>query len=357
MNARLDVITARIDKKMQDAAPSGLVWRWAADLPVDPDPDEQIVEGVIGRHAMSVLYGDSNSGKTFFAIDLGCALARQAKWMGRNTLGGLVVYLATESPQSVRTRLQAYRKHHGYDMPNFAIVESPINLYDGSADATSAVELIGMLETEAGEKCELVICDTLARMSAGANENSGEDMGTVIKHAEYIKREAKTHVMLIHHTGKDSAKGARGWSGLRAWIDTEVEVTADDATGMRVAEITKQRDIPGKGDRIGFRLESVDLGPGQWDTRRTSCVVVPSEAPAKTGKGKRQSEVAGAITEALHARGTGMKKAELAKYLQDRYQRTSVYREIAKLVDTKRLLETAGIVALNKADIANWVAP
>ena len=83
--------------------------------------------------------------------------------------------------------------------------------------------------------------------------------------------------------------------------------------------------------------------------------MVPAEAPTKAQKGKRVSEIAGAITEALRARGTGMKRAELAKHLEQ-YQRTSVYREISKLVDAKRLIETAGVVALNKADAANWVA-
>jgi putative DNA primase/helicase len=337
------------------AGASRLEWQWASALPETPDPEEQLIQGVIGRIALSVLYGDSNSGKTFLAIDVARCIAMRQKWMGRHALGGLVVYLATESPQSVRTRLQACRKHSGADLPNFAIVASPINLFEGAADAMAVVELIRELEDQTGEKCELVICDTLSRMAAGANENSGEDMGAVIKHAEAIKREARTHVMLIHHSGKDAARGARGWSGLRAAIDTEIEVTADDATGLRVAEITKQRDIPGKGDRIGFRLEAIDLGPGQWDTRRTSCVVVPADAPSKASRGKRLSEIAGAVIEALRARGTGMKKTELAKHLVDRYQRTSVYREIGKLIDAGRLIETAGIVALNAADTANWV--
>ena len=46
----------------------------------------------------SVLYGDSNSGKTLFVIDMAAAVARGARWMGRNTEPGLVVYLAAESP-------------------------------------------------------------------------------------------------------------------------------------------------------------------------------------------------------------------------------------------------------------------
>ena len=93
--------------------------------------DDELIEGVIGRIAMAVLYGDSNSGKTFLAIDIGAAVSRLAKWMGRNTAGGLVLYLATEAAASVRMRLRAYQRYHGVRLPGFVIVQSPINLYDG----------------------------------------------------------------------------------------------------------------------------------------------------------------------------------------------------------------------------------
>lgn len=327
---------------------AALDWTWAADLPEEPQVDEELVQGLIGRMALSVIYGDSNSGKTFLVIDLARAVAERMKWMGRHTLGGLVVYVASEAPRSVCVRLQASQKHYGRRIPNFVIVKSPINLFDGTADASAVVDLIRTVEAGAGQKCELLIVDTVASASAGANENSGEDMGTVIKHTDFMRRQARAHVMLVHHSGKDQARGARGWSGLRAAIDTEIEVTVDEGTGLRAAEITKQRDIPGKGDRIGFRLESVDMGAGQWDTRRTSCVVVPADAPAKVQKGKRVSEVAGAIKEALRARGTGMKRKELAEHL-DQYTKNAVYKEISKLIERHQLIETAGLVALNKS--------
>jgi len=318
----------------------------AAELPDNPEPVDQLVEGVIGRVALSMLFGDTNCGKTFYAIGLGNAVAQGARFMGRRTVKGLVIYLATEAPASVIRRQQAYQRHFGVKVGGMVIVKSPINLFDGTADAAEVINLIREIELREGIKAELVIGDTLSRLAAGANENAGEDMGAVIAHAEYIKREAQVHVLLIHHCGKDQARGARGWSGLRAAIDTEIEVTSDEATGNRVAEITKQRDLGGKGDRIGFRLEVVDLGPGQWDTRQTSCVVVPADAPAKATKGKRLSDIAGSIIEHLTARGTGMKKADLARHFEDRYPSSSVYRELKRLVDDGRVHESAGIVVL-----------
>ena len=308
--------------------------------------DDELIEGAIGRIAMAVLYGDSNSGKTFLAIDMGAAISRLARWMGRNTAGGLVIYLATEAAASVRMRVRAYQRFYRVRLPGFVIVQSPINLYDGDADVTAVLALIDELEKRTGLKVSLIIGDTMARISAGANENSGEDMGVVLKNTSLIIEASRATFLWIHHCGKDQARGMRGWSGMRAAIDTEIEIIADDVTGLRSAEITKQRDLPGKGDRIGFRLEPVHLGTNQWGTPRGSCVALASEAPQKRTQTRRTSELAGAIAEFLTAHGTGCVKGRVVQHFDGRYVKASVYKEMKKMVDDGRLIEAAGVVAL-----------
>lgn len=319
-----------------------------ADQLADADEtfDDELVEGVIGRNAMAVLYGDSNSGKTFLAIEMGAAIGLGSEFMGRRTAGGVVIYLATEAAASVELRLKAYQRRHGVRVPGFVIVQSPINLFDGDADTAAVIALVDEIETAIGEKVALIIGDTLARISAGANENSGEDMGVVLKHADAIRSATGATFMWIHHCGKDQAKGMRGWSGMRAAIDTEIEVTADEATGVRTAEITKQRDLPGKGDRLGFKLDVVNMGVNRWGTPRGSCVVVPADAPVKAARGKRPSEIAGAIVEFLSSRNTGCLRGALVKHFDGRYSRQSVYREIGKMVDNGLLVDVAGVVAM-----------
>lgn len=181
---KADVLMA-IDANAAKYAPRALSYELAEHLDADATEfADELIEGLIGRISMAVLYGDSNSGKTFLGIDLGSAVARRIEWMDRQVDGGMVVYLATESPASVRNRLRAYQRHHACIVPNFVIVSSPINLFDGSADTAAVIALIQRLESDLGAKCELVIGDTLARLSAGANENSGEDMTTVLAHLD-----------------------------------------------------------------------------------------------------------------------------------------------------------------------------
>lgn len=309
--------------------------------------DDEIIEGVLGRNAMAVIYGDSNSGKTFLAIDMAASIERGADWLGRRTVPGLVIYLATEAPGSVETRIAAYRRKTGAVLKNLVVVQSPVNLYDNTADMHAVIKLIREIEREHNQRALLLVGDTLARLAAGANENSGEDMTVVLRNADTIREETGASFLWIHHTGKDAARGARGWSGLRAAIDTEIEVTVDDATNIRTAEITKQRDLPGKGERFGFTLSVEVVGVNLWGTERTSCVIISTDAPQKISKAKRPSEIAGAIIEFLTSRnGAGCKVGAMVKHFEGRYVRTSVYREVDKMVENGILIKTAGIVAL-----------
>ena len=76
--------------------------------------------------------------------------------------------------------------------------------------------------------------------------------------------------MLIHHSGKDSTKGARGWSGLRAAADAEIEVVR--ANDDRAATFTKVKDGQ-DGAEFGFRLSPVVVGFDDDGDEITSCVL------------------------------------------------------------------------------------
>lgn len=339
---------ASIDSKLKRPKFKVLNYSLAEDL--DPDSNEfadELIEGLLAKRSISVLYGDSNSGKTFLAIDIGAAVALNAMWMNRNIDGGMVVYLATESPESVRNRLRAYQKHHGIKIPNFVIVSTPINLYQDPADAAAIVNLIQTIEIERGCKCELVIGDTLARMSAGANENNGQDMGMVLAQLDRVKTLAKTAVTMIHHTGKNAALGMRGWSGMRAFIDTELEVTTAEPSIDRVLEITKQRDIGGKGDRLGFRLDTVDMGIGKWGKVRTSCVVVPTDAPMKAGKKLKLGETQQAVMALLRGAGRNMRGTDIVEALEPQgLSRSSIYGAINRLIVSELIEKSGGVIHL-----------
>ncbi|MNN35456.1 hypothetical protein D3C81_1493060 [compost metagenome] len=77
-------------------------------------------------------------------------------------------------------------------------------------------------------------------------------------------------VLLVHHSGKDASKGARGWSGLRAAADVELEVLRSDE--LRSISVTKLKDGQ-DGAQIGFKLHTVVLGEDEDGDDITSCIV------------------------------------------------------------------------------------
>lgn len=341
----LDVVATILDgaTELPTAYPLSVVF--ADELSDNYEPPDELVQGVLTAGDGSVLYGDSNSGKTFVVIDLACAVARGTDWMGRKTEPGLVVYLAAESPSSVRGRLQAYQKHHGVKVPNFAIVQSPIDLFAGEADTDKVIKLVQMLEAKCGQAVRLIIGDTLARLSAGANENLGADMGVVVRHIDRIRVECKAHFLLIHHRGKNTDAGARGWSGLKAAVDTEIEVT--DTGDGRCLEITKQRDLPTKGERIGFRLDVVTLGQTKWGAPATSCVVNAADAPVKASKPIKLGETQQAVMALLRGAGKNMRRVDIAKQLAEQGKaKTSVYNAVDRLRDVALVEVSMGMVHL-----------
>ncbi|MFT4059861.1 MAG: AAA family ATPase [Legionella sp.] len=322
---------------------------FADTLPEAFSPVDELLEGILIEGDGSILYGDSNSGKTFFVIDMACAIARGIDWMGRKTEQGLVIYLAAESPSSVKRRLQTYQMHHQVRIRNFAIVQNPINLFDNDSDTSAIINLVQLIEEKYQQKVRLIIGDTLARLSSGANENAGQDMGVVIRHFDRIRNECNVHFMLIHHSGKSAAAGARGWSGVRAAVDTEIEIT-DSPTG-RCAEITKQRDLSTKGTRIGFQLEIVTMRLSKWKSVVTGCVVIPTDAPIKNPN-KRVSEIGRVLTKYISTLDRPIKKSDLVKHFKDQYKPPSIYRELKKLVEARLASDSMGII--NKVPIGAY---
>ena len=254
----------------------------------DYEAPDELVEGLMTIGSSVVVYGDSNSGKTFWALSVATAIASGEDCYGRKTDPGLVVYLASEAPASIRSRMQAIKKFHGCSLENLAMVPVPMNFYSGDQDAHDVIELVRAIEVAKGKPVRLIIGDTLARMSAGANENSGEDMGPVMARFDQVATATGAAMMIIHHNGKDAAKGARGWSGIRAHIDTEIEVSEKE--GTRSVTVTKQRELPSKGETIYFKLEVIEMGKTKFGGPATTCVAVPDQEAATTKPHKKPTK-------------------------------------------------------------------
>jgi hypothetical protein len=92
-------------------------------------------------------------------------------------------------------------------------------------------------------------------------------------------------------------------------------------------------------------LDVVTLGHTKWGEPATSCVVVAADAPVKQLT-KRLGEVEGAVIEFLKSHKIGIRKADVVKHFDGRYDRSNVYRAFKTLVTAQAIHEAAGMVAV-----------
>jgi hypothetical protein len=118
-----------------------------------------------------------------------------------------------------------------------------------------------------------VFIDTLATATGGADENSGRDMGTVMKNVARIERETGAHVVLVHHLNAQGTK-LRGHTSIYANVDQVIMVTRDEATKIRTARLDKMKDDE-DGITIKFELMSVPIGEKPNGGPVTSCICLP----------------------------------------------------------------------------------
>lgn len=246
---------------------------------VEPSFDaNDFVQDVLTENGLSVIYGESNCGKTFFASDLAFHIAEGQKWRGKRVSGGAVLYLSMEGARGLNNRIYAYKKHTGKELNNLYVMPCTVDFVNPEGNIQEFVQVLNQLKNELGNiELKMIVVDTLARAIGGGDENSGQDMGMIVRHADAIREYTNAHLSFVHHSGKDRAKGSRGHSSLRAAVDTEIEVSREEGDNFSNVRFAKQRDLE-KGQDVQFSLERVVLGVNKYNEEVTSCVVKPVEA-------------------------------------------------------------------------------
>lgn len=241
------------------------------------------IEDLLCDHEFSVVYGESNCGKTFFMLDVAMHVALGRTWRTKQVEQGGVVYLALEGGHGTKNRIAAFIKHYNIDdnIP-LAVIPTNLNFMDIEGDFASLIEAI----EEAGDKLgrvRMIVIDTLARAIAGGDENSNVDMGMLVRHADLLRERTGAHICFVHHSGKDQAKGARGHSSLRAAVDTEIEISREEGSLVSKISVAKQREMAALDDMY-FELKRVVLGENRRFVEVSSCVVVDTQQEASKSK-------------------------------------------------------------------------
>lgn len=219
-------------------------------------PREWRVKGVQLLDAeICVIYGDSGSGKSFWIDDLGACIHLGRPWNKRKVTKGRVVKIVAEGAGDHRYRLHAQAVTYGVALGELPLViDNAPDLFDRE----QALDVVKQIQAAGG--CDELIIDTLSATFTG--DENGSDMGVYLRNVRLIQRLLGCTVWIVHHCGKNAALGARGWSGLRATVDVEIEVVREGE--LRSAEVTKAKGA-GDGAKFGFKLVPVVLGRDRDD--------------------------------------------------------------------------------------------
>ena len=233
----------------------------SADLHALP-PLQWRVRGVLPADGLAGLYGPSASGKSFLALDMAAAIAEGSRWFDCRVEAAPVVYAALEGEAGFKLRAQAWEAHKGRTLPNgLHMVLQPFKL----TDPRDISDLAAVVPAGA-----VVFLDTLNRAAPTADENSSKDMGEILEGAKRLQSLIGGLVVLVHHTGKNTAAGLRGHSSLFAALDAAVEVSRDG--DRREWKVAKSKD-GADGDAHPFKLQIETLGIDDHDDPVTSCTV------------------------------------------------------------------------------------
>lgn len=178
---------------------------------------DMIVEG------LTLLCGAPKVGKSWFILQMCCAIARGTPFLGHPTKQGSVLYLALEdSLQRLRERMQALNETASPAL-KIATDCGALTLETGLLDA-----LKGWIKE--ADRPRMIVIDTLQKVrgaSPGARQNAYEADYAAMAAVKRLADEAHVAIVLIHHTNKkqdvdDEYMKISGSNGLMGAADTTI---------------------------------------------------------------------------------------------------------------------------------------
>lgn len=244
----------------------------ASDLVANYRPVRWLVKRLIPLNSVGALYGLPNVGKSFVVFDLASHARRGREWFGRKVQGGDVLYCYAEGAEGMSGRAKAWADSNDTSGGDLAMMNDVPNLFRDSKAAHKLITAARECEADSGQPVRLIIVDTLAAATTGADGSSDKDMGLVCQRLRKVATELDCAVLVVHHSGKDVAKGMRGSSAILGAVD--YTLLAEEKDGASLLRVEKMRDAS-KSQAIRFKLVEVVIGKDDDGEDETSCVIRP----------------------------------------------------------------------------------
>lgn len=208
------------------------------DLPAP----EALIDGILYKDTLAWLHGKPGCGKSFVALDWAGCVSVGLPWQGRPVTVGPVLYVIAEGVTGLRQRVRAWEDHAG-GRTMAAFLPVAVQFLD-------AIDFHALTGIARDLRPVLIVIDTQARVTVGADENSARDMGTFVAAADKLRQATDACVLFVHHESR-SGENMRGSTALEGAAATLIRITKDGSQ-LR-AENVKQKDTA-PFDPIRMRL-------------------------------------------------------------------------------------------------------
>lgn len=225
-------------------------------------PPTPLIEGWLYRNSLAWLAGKPGDGKSFIALDMAYSVATGTPWQGHTTQQGKVLYIAAEGASGMSIRANAWC------MANSNPTQIPITYLPLSLRLINPAEIDVQALLQALQELHpaLIIIDTQARVTVGAEENSAKDMGWFIDALETLRRHHPATYLTVHHTPRngDNLRGSIALEGAAETVLLAVKegnvVTLKCQKQKNAAEAEDLRMyMQPLGDSIIMSYQAVDL--------------------------------------------------------------------------------------------------
>ena len=209
--------------------------------------------------------GAPSAFKSFLSVDWALSVAHGLDWFGKPTKQGPILYVAAEGANGMMRRFEGWAMHRGVTLCDDVYLSQQPLMFPQSRD--QVVEAARQLEIEPA----MIVLDTLNRTMEG-EENSSTDFAAFIQSVDQIRAQFPgVTILIVHHLGKDAARGARGSSAIHGAMDQEFSLVRLEGEGMRAAlECAKMKDAP---ETEGMVLEAKQVPLSSIDA--TTLVLLP----------------------------------------------------------------------------------
>jgi AAA domain len=207
-----------------------------AEIAARPPDQPWLVRSLWPASAVGLIGGPPKCAKTWLALDLALSVASDTPCLGALAVespGPVLLYLAEDSLQSARARVEGLCTHRGLDLrrADLHLITAPTLRLDQDYDKQRLAATVEKLRPR------LMLLDPFVRLHR-SDENDSGAISAILADLRNLQRRFDVAVVLVHHARKNGrgpqGYALRGSGDLYAWGDAYAYLSRRD-TAFRLA--------------------------------------------------------------------------------------------------------------------------